>query len=176
MSSCCVIGHMGSVFYIFSYCIFLVLNKFFRWSLSFTGTYCNACLRCVLVNFLNGAYHLDLVCHSVGRLLCAAVPNKEVVIMKNSRCCPKCHSNNIVRVPDDAHRYLTNSICITKTVTVERIPVARYVCCDCGYVENWVENRNELDKIKRTFGWDSRTRRWTGRMDASNEGKRAFTK
>jgi len=85
-------------------------------------------------------------------MLCAAVPNKEVVIMKNSRCCPKCHSNNIVRVPDDAHRYLANSICITKTVTVERVPVARYVCCDCGYVENWVENRNELDTIKRTFG------------------------
>ena len=23
---------------------------------------------------------------------------------------------------------------------------------DSSYVENWVENRNELDKIKRTFG------------------------
>ena len=30
--------------------------------------------------------------------------------------------------------------------------VIRYVCCNCGYVENWVENRHELDKIKKTFG------------------------
>lgn len=72
--------------------------------------------------------------------------------MKNTKCCPKCHSNNIVRVPDNAHRYLAHSISITKTVTVDRVPVARYVCCDCGYVESWVENQHELDAIKRAFG------------------------
>lgn len=71
--------------------------------------------------------------------------------MKNAHCCPKCGSRNIARVPDDAHRYLANSICITKLVTVERIPVARYVCCSCGYAENWVETQRELDEIKRTF-------------------------
>lgn len=71
--------------------------------------------------------------------------------MKNTRCCPKCHSKNIVRVPDDAHRYLSNSICITRFVTVERVLVARYVCCDCGYVEEWVENGNEHNKIKKAF-------------------------
>jgi hypothetical protein len=31
--------------------------------------------------------------------------------------------------------------------------ICRYVCCDCGYVENWVENRHELTKIKDTFGY-----------------------
>lgn len=71
--------------------------------------------------------------------------------MKNTRCCPKCYSENIVRVPDNAHRYLSNSICITKFVTVERVPVARYVCCNCGYVEDWVENGNECNKIKKAF-------------------------
>ena len=29
-----------------------------------------------------------------------------------------------------------------------KIPVIRYVCCDCGYVENWVEREKELEKIK----------------------------
>ncbi len=72
--------------------------------------------------------------------------------MKNTKCCPKCNSENIVRVPDNAHRYLANSIAITNIAWVKRIPVARYVCCDCGYVENWVENRHELTKIKETFG------------------------
>lgn len=72
--------------------------------------------------------------------------------MKNTHICPKCGSRDIVRVPDSAHRYLANSICITKPVTVERIPVARYVCCGCGYVENWVEDRGELARVKRAFG------------------------
>lgn len=72
--------------------------------------------------------------------------------MKNTNTCPKCGSRSIVRVPDNAHRYLANSICITKLVTVERVPVARYVCCGCGYVENWVETRGDLDRIKGAFG------------------------
>ncbi len=72
--------------------------------------------------------------------------------MRNTRCCPKCHSKNIVRVPDNAHRYLANSIAITNVAWVKRIPVARYVCYDCGYVENWVETQSERDEIRRTFG------------------------
>ena len=74
------------------------------------------------------------------------------ITMKNTRRCPKCSSQNIVRVPDDAHRYLANSIAITKIAWVKRIPVVRYVCCDCGYVENWVETQGELNNLKHTFG------------------------
>ena len=72
--------------------------------------------------------------------------------MKNTKRCPKCGSNNIARVPDDAHRYLANSIAITKIAWVKRIPVTRYVCCDCGYMENWVETQSNRDVIKRVFG------------------------
>ena len=35
---------------------------------------------------------------------------------------------------------------------MKKIPVIRYVCCDCGYVENWVEAQRERDEIKHTFG------------------------
>ena len=59
--------------------------------------------------------------------------------MKEGKRCPKCGSKEIIRVPDDAHRYLANSICITGLVTVKRIPITRYVCHECGYVENWAE-------------------------------------
>lgn len=72
--------------------------------------------------------------------------------MKRTGICPKCGSRDLVRVPDDAHRYLANSICITRLVTVERVPVGRYVCCGCGYVENWVETRRDLERIKEAFG------------------------
>lgn len=71
--------------------------------------------------------------------------------MKHTACCPKCGSRAVARVPDNAHRYLSNSICITQLVTVKRVPVARYVCCDCGYVEDWVEHSNERAAIRRSF-------------------------
>ena len=72
--------------------------------------------------------------------------------MKNTNCCPKCGSENMACVPDNAHRYLANSIAITKIGWVKRIPVVRYVCCDCGYVENWIETKSGRDEIRRNFG------------------------
>ena len=72
--------------------------------------------------------------------------------MKNTLTCPKCGCKRIIRVPDGAHRYLTNSICMTKALTVERVPVARYVCAGCGYVENYVESRAGLSRLEEFFG------------------------
>ena len=72
--------------------------------------------------------------------------------MRNTKCCPKCGSREIIRVPDNAHRYLANSICVTKLAFVKRVPVARYVCHACGYVEDWVENQRERDIIQKAFG------------------------
>lgn len=60
---------------------------------------------------------------------------------------------NIVRVPDNPARYASgNNIYTTNITLFGKIPVIRYVCCNCGYVENWVENRHELVEIKKTFG------------------------
>lgn len=73
--------------------------------------------------------------------------------MKDTHLCPKCGSRNIVRVPDNAHRHASGNNIYTTTLTLlGKIPVIRYVCCDCGYVENWVETQKELAEIKRTFG------------------------
>lgn len=72
-------------------------------------------------------------------------------MMKNSHCCPKCSSTDIRRIPDNG-RYASGNNIYTTTITLfGKIPVIRYVCCNCGYVENWVEKKEELDKI-RTLG------------------------
>lgn len=72
--------------------------------------------------------------------------------MKNTKKCPKCGSVNIVRIPDNPSRHASgNNIYISTFTLINKIPVIRYVCCNCGYVENWVESQNECDKIKRTF-------------------------
>ena len=60
---------------------------------------------------------------------------------------------NIVRVPDHPARHASgNNIYTTRMTLFGKIPVIRYVCCNCGYVENWVEDAQELDEIKKTFG------------------------
>lgn len=72
--------------------------------------------------------------------------------MKNGSACPKCGSRRIVRIPDNpGHHASGNNIYTTRATLLGKIPVIRYVCCDCGYVENWVETRGELEKIQRTF-------------------------
>ena len=73
--------------------------------------------------------------------------------MKNTRCCPKCHLESIVRVLDNSGQHTSgNNIYTTNITLFGKISVIRYVCCNCGYVENWVENRHELVEIKKTFG------------------------
>ncbi len=72
--------------------------------------------------------------------------------MKNGNSCPKCASRRVVRVPDNSRRHASgNNIYTTSATLLGKIPVIRYVCCDCGYVENWVETRRELEKIEEAF-------------------------
>lgn len=72
--------------------------------------------------------------------------------MKNGSPCPKCGCRRVVRVPDNPRRHASGSNIYTTSATLlGKIPVIRYVCCDCGYVENWVETRRELEKIEEAF-------------------------
>lgn len=73
--------------------------------------------------------------------------------MKNTHRCPKCGSRTVVRIPDNPRRYSSGNNIYTTTFTLAgKIPVIRYVCCDCGYVENWVEHSKERAEIRRAFG------------------------
>ena len=71
---------------------------------------------------------------------------------ENIKSCPKCGSTDIVRIPDNPNRHASGNNIYTSTYTLfGKIPVIRYVCCSCGYAENWVENEEELNKIRKTF-------------------------
>lgn len=70
----------------------------------------------------------------------------------NTKSCPKCGSTDIVRIPDNPNRHASGNNIYTSTYTLfGKIPVIRYVCCSCGYAENWVENEEELEEIRKTF-------------------------
>lgn len=72
--------------------------------------------------------------------------------MRHSGVCPKCGAQDVVRIPDNGRYANGNNIYTTRATLFGKIPVIRYVCCQCGYVENWVERNSELEAIKRTFG------------------------
>lgn len=73
--------------------------------------------------------------------------------MKNTGLCPKCGSKEILRIPDNPGRYSSGNNIYTTTATLfGKVPVIRYVCRQCGYVENWVEEGSQLEKLQRAFG------------------------
>ncbi len=68
--------------------------------------------------------------------------------MKATGICPKCGSDQVSRVP--GHQDET-SIIVDWAGYLGSVPVARYVCCACGYVESYVELPEDLDRIRRKF-------------------------
>lgn len=81
------------------------------------------------------------------------VHSQEVNRMKNTHTCPKCSSRHVVRVPDNPGRHASGNNIYTTTLTLTgKVPVIRYVCGNCGYVENWVEQKSDLAKVSEKFG------------------------
>ena len=71
--------------------------------------------------------------------------------MKQTNVCPKCSSNEIIRIPGQAGAYGSgNNIPIGKTI-LSAIKVTRYVCSHCGFSEEWIDNPDDLGKIKEKF-------------------------
>ena len=67
--------------------------------------------------------------------------------MKNTHICPKCNSNDIIKVPGKAGAYGSgNNIPIGLRVVL----VHRYVCCSCGYSEEWID-KEDIQKLKNKF-------------------------
>ena len=68
--------------------------------------------------------------------------------MKNSKTCIKCGGNNIVMIKNDGHPDGTygNNIQCRATVLSGVVFVERYICCDCGYTEEWID-RSDMASI-----------------------------
>ena len=72
--------------------------------------------------------------------------------MLHTHACPKCGSREIRRIPDNPGRYASsNSIYTSKLTLFGKIPVIRHVCLRCGYVENWVEQPDQLEQLRKSF-------------------------
>lgn len=70
--------------------------------------------------------------------------------MKQSHQCPKCRSTDILRIDGEARAYgAGNNIMVGATI-FSAVLVNRYVCCSCGYTEEWIDSE-DLPKLKKKF-------------------------
>ncbi|OUQ59577.1 hypothetical protein B5E58_03850 [Tyzzerella sp. An114] len=70
--------------------------------------------------------------------------------MKNTGICPKCNGNDILKVPGKSGAYGSgNNIQVGLTI-FSAVLVDRYVCCSCGYSEEWI-NKEDIETLKDRF-------------------------
>ncbi len=69
--------------------------------------------------------------------------------MKNNKKCPKCNSNDIIKVNGSTRGYGSgNNIMVGMTI-FSAVKVNRYICCNCGYTEEWID-KEDIPKIKNS--------------------------
>lgn len=69
--------------------------------------------------------------------------------MKNTKICPKCQSSDIVRIDGHTGAYgIGNNIMTGKTI-FSTVNVHRYICCSCGFVEEWID-REDIEAVKNS--------------------------
>ena len=71
--------------------------------------------------------------------------------MKNSRPCPKCGGHDSLQVPGKSGAYGTGNNIQTGFSIFSAVLVHRYVCCGCGYSEEWIDAA-DLERLKEKFG------------------------
>lgn len=70
--------------------------------------------------------------------------------MKRTHQCPKCSGTDIIRVPGKAGAYGAGNNIQVGMTTFSAVLVHRYVCCTCGYSEEWID-KEDLSKLKAKF-------------------------
>ncbi len=71
--------------------------------------------------------------------------------MKNAGACVKCASSDILRVAGQTGAFGSgNNIPAGRTV-FSSVNVTRFVCAQCGYIEEWVESEADRQKLRLKY-------------------------
>lgn len=68
--------------------------------------------------------------------------------MKFNYCCPKCQNSEIATIEGGAFK---GNIYNTLSFGLSTVYLTRYVCTNCGYTENYVDDPKDLQKIKEKY-------------------------
>ena len=70
--------------------------------------------------------------------------------MKNTKICPKCSGTDIIKIQGKVGPYgVGNNIQVGWT-NLSAILVHRYLCCECGYSEEWID-KEDAQKLKKKY-------------------------
>lgn len=70
--------------------------------------------------------------------------------MKKTGLCPKCGSKDLLLVPGKAGAYGSGNNIMTGYSIFSAVLVNRYVCCTCGFTEEWVD-LEDIPKLKEKY-------------------------
>ncbi len=69
--------------------------------------------------------------------------------MQKTKVCPKCQSRDVVRIPGTKQGYGPgNNI---SSGIFSQVLVSRYLCCSCGFIENWLESADDIIKVSKKY-------------------------
>lgn len=69
--------------------------------------------------------------------------------MKNTRICPKCGGSDIIIVDGYAGPYGSGNNIMTGATVFSAVNVNRYICCSCGYTEEWI-NTEDIERVRKS--------------------------
>lgn len=70
--------------------------------------------------------------------------------MKQNAKCPKCGSQDIVHIPRPGS-YRSNAS-VVRVSLLSSVPIAFYMCGECGFVEHWIDSLADVAAVKNRYG------------------------
>lgn len=72
------------------------------------------------------------------------------IYMKYKKICPKCSSSDIIMIPGNIGAYGSGNNIHIGLTSFSAVLVHRYLCCNCGYSEEWI-NKKDIPTLKKKF-------------------------
>lgn len=71
--------------------------------------------------------------------------------MKNTKTCSKCNSRNILRIPGKFGAFGSGNNITWGISGFNGVKVTRYLCSECGYSEEWIDNKKDIENLQKKF-------------------------
>ncbi|MDR0326323.1 MAG: hypothetical protein LBI19_09545 [Oscillospiraceae bacterium] len=71
--------------------------------------------------------------------------------MKNTKNCSKCQSTDIIIVQGTRQGFGWGNNLKLGATTLSAIVVTKYVCGTCGFMEDWIDDLQDIEKVKKYY-------------------------
>jgi len=71
--------------------------------------------------------------------------------MRNKKVCPKCGEIDIIKIPGSVGAFGTGNNVPAGSFIPSSVKVTRYLCCTCGFSEEWIDAAEDIQKLKKKY-------------------------